>query len=143
MKRLPLPTFIFVAVVAPASFAQIPPVPTDGLEHVAQLYREAGKQLTLITIDEDEEAKAATEFLKMRAYQWLNMHDSGDIGKALGEGDGIPRAILIDAQGKVIFDELRNDAEVRKAIAKLGPEYASFAPKKSPTPPCTTEANAR
>lgn len=42
----------------------------------------------------------------------------------------IPQLVLIDAQGEVVYDAVGpNDDTLRTQIAKLGPEYASVAPK--------------
>ena len=41
--------------------------------------------------------------------------------------------MLIDAQGKIVYDGGSDENELRSAIAKLGPEYASLRPKPKET----------
>ncbi len=109
-----------------------------GLPQLAQLYQETKKKgLTLITVDTDEEAKTATALLARGGYQWPNFHDDGGVSDALGV-NGIPRTLLIDPTGKVVFDKINPvDSELRTQIFKLGPEYASLEPKPELVP-CTT-----
>jgi thiol-disulfide isomerase/thioredoxin len=86
--------------------------------------------IVVITIDEDERAKTAEEFLaKHRKSSWSNYHDDGEINRSL-PGDGLPQFVLMDASGKIVhagsgFDE----HELRTALSQLGPEYASLAKK--------------
>jgi hypothetical protein len=48
---------------------------------------------------------------------------------------GIPLFVLIDAQGKIVFYKTgEDDAGMRKALAALGPEFASLAPARKPQP---------
>jgi thiol-disulfide isomerase/thioredoxin len=107
-----------------------------GLSQLAQMYQDTkDKGLVFISIDQDEEAENATQFLAKKAYAWPNFHDDGGISKDLGSS-GIPRTILIDAKGEVVYDRIgtsRKD-ELLTAVAKLGPEYASFAPKPREAP---------
>jgi hypothetical protein len=93
------------------------------------------KGLVTISIDQDEDAKSAADFLAKKGYTWTNFHDGdGSVLKALGS-NGIPRTLLIDAQGKVLLDTVSgSEDEIRAAVAKLGPEYASIAPKPQPIP---------
>jgi cytochrome c biogenesis protein CcmG, thiol:disulfide interchange protein DsbE len=86
--------------------------------------------IVIITIDEDEPAKIAEEFLaKHRKSSWSNYHDDGELNRSL-PGDGLPQFVLMDASGKIVhagsgFDE----HELRSALGHLGPEYASLAKK--------------
>ncbi len=108
------------------------------LEHIAKLYGDLKeKGIVVITVDEDEEAKTATDFLAKKNYQWSNFHDDGITMNLLGPS-GVPRTIVIDARGKVVYDGLSwsNDGSEKQlctAIAQLGPDYA-FAPKSATTP---------
>lgn len=101
-----------------------------GLPQLAQIYQETkDKGLVLLTVDTDEDAKNAADLLAKGGYPWQNFHDSGDVSDAFGV-NGIPRTLLIDANGKVVFDKINcGDSELRAQIAKLGPEYASLEPK--------------
>ncbi|WP_051979612.1 TlpA disulfide reductase family protein [Edaphobacter aggregans] len=106
------------------------------LPKLAQIYQEAkDKGLVLLTVDQDEEPNTAAEFLAKKGFVWLNFHDGdGEIEKLVGRS-GIPRTMLVDAQGKVVYDtEGMDDDELRKEIAKLGPEYAPLLPKPKQTP---------
>jgi thiol-disulfide isomerase/thioredoxin len=106
------------------------------LPKLDKIYHEAGdKGLALISVDFDEEAQTASDLLAQKNYSWPNFHDEGEIEKAIGPS-GIPREMLIDAQGKVVYDGPDED-DLRAAISKLGTEYSSLAPKKQPACPAT------
>ena len=107
------------------------------LPQLAQLYQETkDKGLAFLTIDTDEEAKTAAAFMAKRGYTWPNFHDDGEAASALGV-NGIPRTLLVDAHGKVVFDRMAfGEGELRSEIANLGPEFASLAPKVTQAP-CT------
>lgn len=111
-----------------------------GLPQLNQIYQETKDEgLTLLTVDTDEEAKNAADLLAKGGYQWQNFHDAGNVSDAFGV-NGIPRTLLIDADGKVVFDKINSgDSEVRAAIAKLGPDYAFLAPKAEPVPCLATK----
>jgi thiol-disulfide isomerase/thioredoxin len=106
------------------------------LPQLAQVYQEAkDKGLVLLTVDQDEEANTAAEFLAKKGYAWRNFHDGdGEIEKLVGRS-GIPRTMLVDAQGKIAYDvEGMDEDELRKEIAKLGQEYTALLPKPKQTP---------
>jgi thiol-disulfide isomerase/thioredoxin len=108
----------------------------EALPQVAQIYAEAkGKGLVLLTVDQDEEANTAAGFLSKKGYNWPNFHDgNGEIEKLVGPS-GIPRTMLVDAQGKITYDASGTDEDqLRTAIVKLGPEYAALSPKPKQTP---------
>ena len=116
------------------------------LEQIALLNKQGrDKGLVLITIDQDEEAETATALLKKKGYDWTNVHDGGEIIKVLGGTGGIPRTILVNQEGKVLYDRVSvmdtDLRELRKAIAGLGPEFASLAPTPAASP-CGTQAAA-
>jgi thiol-disulfide isomerase/thioredoxin len=107
-----------------------------GLSKLAQLRKDTKERsLVFISIDQDEEGKTAADFLVKNEYDWANFHDDdGEVDKSLGSSS-IPRTILIDPQGKIIFDRmLYAEGELRDAVAKLGPEYASVALTPQPNP---------
>ena len=108
----------------------------EALPKLKQIYQDAkDKGLVFISLDRDEEPKVALNYLSQGGYRWQNFHDDGDVAKFLGES-GIPRTLLVDAQGKVVFDKVAFDEdELRDEIAKLGPEYASVG-KKAACAPC-------
>jgi hypothetical protein len=90
--------------------------------------------LVLLAVDQDEEANTATEFLAKKGYNWPDFHDGdGEIERLVGSF-GIPRTMLIDAQGKIIYDASGIDDALRTEITKLGPEYAALAPKPKQVP---------
>ena len=105
------------------------------LPQLAHIYQEAkDKGLVLISVDQDEEAKTAAEFWSKKGYTWPNFHDDGDIETLMGSS-GIPRTVLIDAQGKIVYDRTASSEEdLRTEIAKLGPQYAPLSPKPKETP---------
>jgi len=106
-----------------------------GLPELAKLNQEAGpKGLVVLTVDEDEEEKTATDFLAKNHYTWPNTHDEGKIADAF-RVNGFPVAVLVDSQGKIVFDRSYGDqATLRQAVAGLGPEFASLAPAQKPQP---------
>jgi len=107
------------------------------LPQLAQLRKDAGdRSLVFISVDEDEDAKTAADFLAKRGYDWANFHDAdGEVDKGLGLSGIIPRTTLIDVAGKIVFDSRNHTTdEIRGAVARLGPEYATLAPAPEPSP---------
>jgi thiol-disulfide isomerase/thioredoxin len=87
------------------------------------------KGIPLVTLDLDHsDPDAATDYLARHNYGWTNYHDTdGEISRAFKD-EGIPLTVLIDAQGKIVYYGFGGDeAGIRKAIAALGPEFASVA----------------
>ena len=99
------------------------------LPRLAKLQQEAApKGLVMLSVDEDEEAKTANDFLAKNHYTWPNTQDDGKIGDAFNKG-GIPLVVLIDAQGKIVLyqnGDYGNDDALRKALAGLGPQFAGL-----------------
>ena len=93
------------------------------------------KGLVVVTIDQDVAAENAAEYLARHEYSWTNFHDIGGKVAAAFKSEGIPLTILIDGQGKIVcYDFGGDEAAVRKAIAALGPEFASIAPPAKSSP---------
>jgi thiol-disulfide isomerase/thioredoxin len=89
-----------------------------------RIYREVRDHgVAVVTVDRDESAGNAAEYLARHKYPWTNFHDAdGSISQAFKE-ESIPLTILIDGQGKIVYYDFGGDAAaVRKAIAALGPE---------------------
>jgi thiol-disulfide isomerase/thioredoxin len=110
----------------------------EALPELARIYAEAkDKGLVLLAVDLDEEANTGAEFLSKKGYNWPDFHDGdGETEKLVGTS-GIPRTMLVDAQGKITYDASGMDEDkLRTEIAKLGPEYAALAPKPKQVP-CT------
>lgn len=100
-----------------------------------RIYREVKPLgVVVLTVDRDNTAANATAWLARNHYTWTNFHDPhGLVGKAFQES-GIPLTVLIDAQGKIVYDNFGADeAALRKAIAALGPQYASLAATIAPS----------
>jgi thiol-disulfide isomerase/thioredoxin len=108
----------------------------DALSRLAQIEKEAkDKGLVLLTVDQDEEADTAIKFLKQKGYTWSNFHDGDGEIENLAGSTGIPRTMLIDPQGKIVYDAVGTDEDaLRTEITKLGPEYSALAPKPKPVP---------
>jgi thiol-disulfide isomerase/thioredoxin len=113
------------------------------MPHLAEIYKEAkSKGLVLISVDQDEDAAKATDFMAKHGYEWPNYHDGdGAIGKLMGPS-GIPRVVLVDANGQVVFDGSGDEDQLRRHVAKLGPEYADLAPKPK-VPPCAVALQSK
>lgn len=110
----------------------------EALPQVAKIYAEAkGNGLVLLTVDRDEEANTAAQFLSKKGYNWPNFHDGNAEMEKLVGPSGIPRTMLVDARGKITYDASGTDEDqLRTAIVKLGPEYAALSPKPKQIP-CT------
>ena len=96
---------------------------------LAKLYSETSDRgLVWLSIDSDEDPSVADTFVARERLGWLNFHDpSGMYGRAFHRR-GIPLGVLIDGDGKITFYKAGYDvAELRAAIAKLGPEFVSVA----------------
>jgi hypothetical protein len=103
-----------------------------------KLYAEtASKGLAFVSIDSDEDASTSAEFVNKEQIPWPNYHDAdGALGQAFGR-DTLPLGVLIDGEGKVTFYKTAYSvAELRAAIAKLGPEFSSVVA----TPPANETA---
>jgi thiol-disulfide isomerase/thioredoxin len=106
-----------------------------GFPQLAKVYEEAkDKGLVLISIDRDEDAATATNFFAKKGYTWPEFHDgSGEIEKLMGS-TGIPRLVLVDAEGQITYDGDGDDKKLRTHLAKLGPEFQDLAPKPIAVP---------
>lgn len=87
-----------------------------------------------LTVDRDEDAAVAAAFLKRERVDWQNFHDTdGAMPTAFHAMNGVPWQVMIDSDGKVAFYHPGEDlAGLRTAIARLGPQYSSIAPKPEP-----------
>lgn len=102
------------------------------LPAVEKLYRDAAdKGLVLLSIDEDHDAKKATDFWAKHKEPWPDFHDDNwETEHAFGNS-AIPYFVLIDPSGKITFTHTgegdSTDSLLRAAIAKLGSQFASLA----------------
>jgi thiol-disulfide isomerase/thioredoxin len=105
----------------------------ESMPSVSRLYAEAAKYgLILLSIDEDNDAEKATNFLSKNKESWPNFHDDGEIVR-LFPNEGIPHFVLIDSSGKVVFSRSSFDeSAMRAAIAGLGAEFASINKTSQP-----------
>lgn len=106
------------------------------LPELAEIYQEAkDKGLVLLAVDQDEDPTAAVNFLAKKGYTWPDFHDGdGAIEKLMGSSV-VPRAVLLDAQGMIVYDTTGVDGDqLRTHLAKLGPEFASLGPKPKLAP---------
>lgn len=85
----------------------------------------------MLSVDKDRDEQKASDFLRERHYTWPNTHDDFNILDAFNRG-GIQLAILIDAQGAIVYYGSDEDDGLSAAIASLGPQYASPAPAPKP-----------
>jgi len=75
------------------------------LDSLGAIYAGLKGNMAVITIDQDEDAKDASNVIRKKKYSWPNFHDDGDIANALGGTNGIPRTIIADANRQVIYDK--------------------------------------
>jgi thiol-disulfide isomerase/thioredoxin len=97
----------------------------EAFPELARLYSQTRSTgLVILSIDEEDDSKVAQEYLDKMHYPWPNFFDRGEINKAFGFG-AVPRAILINSKGEIVFDKVSpKREELRAAVAKLGTEYA-------------------
>jgi hypothetical protein len=90
----------------------------------------------MVTVDQDEDAAKAADFLAKAGYTWPNFHDGdGEIEKLMGSS-GIPRTVLVDASGRVVYDGTGTDEQrLRAHLAQLGPEFKDLAAAPAAPPP--------
>ncbi len=114
----------------------------EELKTLNDIYQRGKEKLTIITIDQDEDVNSAPALLKTKGYSWVNIHDGGNISNALSGMNGIPRTILANAQGNIVYDKTGFDEQdLREAISGLGAEYAALASK--PAAPCQTQTSSK
>jgi thiol-disulfide isomerase/thioredoxin len=91
------------------------------LEQLSDIYSQNhDKGMVLITIDEDDDLSTAQEFLKAKNYIWANVHDDGRITKALGGAEAVPRTLIVDRNGRVLFDRgSGSEATIEEILSKL------------------------
>lgn len=81
--------------------------------------------LVVVSVDQSDLAKDAQAYIEKMHYPWQNFHDDGSIDTVFGT-KAVPRSILTDAKGKVVFDKVGpTKQQLLAAIAKLGPRYAA------------------
>ena len=95
-----------------------------GFLDLARLYHDTRTtELAIVSIDLSDDATVAQSYLVKMHYPWPNFHDHGEVDSAFGVY-GLPRTVLLDEEGKVVFDRVSPTAkELRGAISKLGAEY--------------------
>lgn len=96
------------------------------------------KGLVWIGVDKGEDSATMEAFLRQQHIPWPNYDDTnGALSKAFA-CSAIPLGVLINANGKVIFYRVGYSvAELRAAIAKLGPQFSSLeaGPQATATTP--------
>lgn len=107
----------------------------ESLPALEKLYKDAAdKGLVVLSIDSDEAAQTATEFLAKRKEPWANFHLTDEVAAAFPE-HGIPYFVLVDASGKVVYAwEGLDEDGLRAAVAKLGPAFAGVAKSSESLP---------
>lgn len=82
-----------------------------------------------LTIDQDTPPEDATNYLKEHHYDWQDFNDTDSKLSDALHVEAIPDVLLIDSYGKVVYDYVGSDEpSLRRAIAKLGPEFQALAP---------------
>lgn len=78
----------------------------SGFRDLARLYEETRKTgLAILSTDVSDDPKTAQDYLLKMGYKWPNFHDDGEVESAFGT-QGVPRSILIDPDGKIIWTAL-------------------------------------
>jgi len=105
----------------------------ESLPTLERIYKEtADKGLVVLSIDNDEDPRTATEFLAKRKDPWMNFHLTDEVATAFPE-HGIPYFVLVDASGKVVYSyQGLDEAGLRAAVAKLGPVFAGVSKTSQP-----------
>lgn len=103
----------------------------EAFPEVHRIYQQTqGTGMAIVSVDQSDIAKDAQEYMEKMHYPWRNFHDNGEIERVFG-GKPVPRTILIDAKGRVVFDEVSpTKQQLLAAIAKLGPPYAAALARK-------------
>ncbi len=105
---------------------------------LAEIYNQGReKGLVFISVDQDEDASKAADFLAKKGYAWPDFHDGdGEIEKLMGSS-GIPRTVIVDAKGEIVYDGAGMDENrLRTHLAQLGLQFADLAPKPKQAVPC-------
>jgi thiol-disulfide isomerase/thioredoxin len=102
----------------------------DAFPHLAKLYRETRSiGLVILSVDIADNAYVAQSYIKKMHYPWRNFHGYSAIISAFGPS-GVPRAILINADGESVFDKVGPALdELRAAIGKLASGHAKSVRK--------------
>lgn len=92
----------------------------DALPGLDRLYRQTRSTgMVFLSVDSEDDAKVAESYLTKMHYPWRNFHGDNATQGAFGMG-GFPRTILINSDGKSVFDKVSPTLdELRAAIAKL------------------------
>jgi thiol-disulfide isomerase/thioredoxin len=105
----------------------------ESLPLIEKLHQETTNgRLVFLSIDEDAEAKSASEFWVKHKEPWVNVHGDSHILDKFPM-HGIPYFVLIDANGNVAFSEVGFDVDkLRTALAALGTEAKQTSQPPSP-----------
>ena len=96
-----------------------------------------------LTIDQDTPPEDATDYLKEHHYDWQDFNDTDSKLSDALHVEAIPDVLLIDSNGKVVYDYVGSDEpSLRRAIAKLGPEFQALAPSTPKPCNCATSTTA-
>ncbi len=78
--------------------------------------------LVLVTLDQDNIAGKANDFLAKRHYDWPDYHESDEVRQLLGNY-ALPRTILVDPGGTIVYDDARfQPDELRAELGKMRPQ---------------------
>jgi thiol-disulfide isomerase/thioredoxin len=98
----------------------------EAFPELGRIYHQTrGTGLAIVSIDQSDIAEDAQAYMEKMQYPWQNFHDDGEIERVFG-GKPIPRTILINDKGEIVFDKVSpTKQQLHAAIAKLGPPYAA------------------
>ncbi|HEY3989817.1 MAG TPA: TlpA disulfide reductase family protein [Acidobacteriaceae bacterium] len=103
----------------------------EAMPALTRLAKEAEKSgVAVLSIDEDEKAESAARYFSAHAYTWRDLHDDGSLLRRF-EVPSIPTLVLIDAQGKTVFNGNpdRDHDALYAAIRKAAPQFSDAAAK--------------
>lgn len=100
----------------------------QSMPRIAKLNEEfQPKGLVVIGVNTYDDPEIAARYIRKNNYSWMQLADpNGDAGRYWGES-GIPRAVLIGKDGKVLFDsdgwDEHEEAKLRVALHKMDASF--------------------
>ncbi len=99
----------------------------ESMPHLAQLHSEFKDKLEVVSISKDDDPQDAARFVAKHDYSWVQLADPQWESDKRWGSSGIPRMLLIDKDGKVLyesngFDDVE-EANIRSALHTMDPTF--------------------